>query len=59
MKDFTQGVLLGVIVGIVAILLLISNVGIVPQYHEAKGKCEESLPRSQVCVMKLVPQGDK
>lgn len=59
MKDFFQGVLTGIIVGIILTLILVTHSGVIDQYHDAKVKCEESLPRNQVCVMKLVPQGDK
>lgn len=58
MKDFTQGFGWGFLLGAVAFGMFLTQVGVVSEYHEAKDKCELNLPRNQVCVMKLVPQGE-
>ena len=44
--------------GVAVALLFVVNNGIIDQYHELKQECEKNLPRNQVCVMKLVPQGE-
>ena len=49
------GVFLGFFFGMLFIIGLTSNFGIVPEYHEAKTLCEKELPRNQVCGMTFVP----
>lgn len=58
MKDFAQGLGWGFLLGAAAFAMLLTQVGVVNEYHKAKDKCEKNLPRNQVCVMKLVPQGE-
>jgi len=52
------GAIWGAIIGAAIALLVAANVGVVDQHHKLKQECEKNLPRNQVCVMKLVPQGE-
>lgn len=58
MSNFIEGAISGMILGIVIALFIFVNVGVVDQHHKLKQECEKNLPRNQVCVMKLVPQGE-
>lgn len=49
---------LSFLVGVLLTMLVLASTGIVAQFHELKQECEKNLPRNQVCVMKLVPQGE-
>lgn len=48
----------GGVVGVIVALFFVVNNGIIDQYYKLKQECEKNLPRNQVCVMKLVPQGE-
>lgn len=48
----------GVVVGMVIVLIIFVNISVVDQHYKLKQECEKNLPRNQVCVMKLVPQGE-
>lgn len=50
--------ILGALIGTAVTLLISVNVGVVDQHRQLKRECEKNLPRNQVCVMKLVPQGE-
>jgi hypothetical protein len=54
MKDTVWGMLFGASVA----LAIFGNVGVVDQHRKLKQECEKNLPRNQVCIMKLVPQGE-
>lgn len=48
----------GAVIGSTVALVIFANVGVVDQHRQLKQECEKNLPRNQVCVMKLVPQGE-
>lgn len=50
--------ILGAVISFTVTLVIFSNVGVVDQHRQLKRECEKNLPRNQVCVMKLVPQGE-
>ena len=52
------GNVLSFLVGVLLTVLVLAFTGIVDQHHKLKQECEKNLPRNQVCVMKLVPQGE-
>lgn len=58
MSKFIDGIFSGMILGTVITLFIFVNVGVVDQHRQLKRECEKNLPRNQVCVMKLVPQGE-
>ena len=58
-KGLISGVFLGFFFGMLFIIGLTSNFGILPEYHAAKEVCEKELPRTQVCGMTFVPVGEK
>lgn len=49
---------LGALIGTAVTLIITAHTGVVDQHHKLKQECEKNLPRNQVCVMKLVPQGE-
>ena len=51
-------ILWGALIGAAITLLIAAHTGVIDQHHKLKQECEKNLPRSQVCVMKLVPQGE-
>lgn len=48
----------GALIGATVALIVFASVGVVDQHRQLKRECEKNLPRNQVCVMKLVPQGE-
>lgn len=54
MKEAIAGFILGVIFTLF-VLPLIPGL-IIKDYHDSKNKCEESLPRNQICVMYFKPE---
>ena len=54
-KGYIAVSMIGFCAGIAFTILITTNFGIVPEYHEAKTLCEKELPRHQVCGMTFVP----
>lgn len=49
----------GIIFGIILSLITLSSIGIVPRANEAINNCQKDLPRSQICILTAVPEGEK